>query len=78
MNDDSILIDDLCHLPNVFLFDGHYVVCDPKCHTGHLDECLDHGEERTGHCIERTEYCIASANYQAWICKLQLCFGWNS
>ena len=27
------------------------MVCDPKCHTGSFDDCLDHGEERTEHCI---------------------------
>ena len=51
MNDDSILMDDLCHLLNALPFDGCSVVCDPKCHTSHLDDCLDHREESTEHCI---------------------------
>ena len=51
VNADSILMDNLCCLLNALLFDGHSVVCDPKCHTSHLDDCLDHGEERTEHCI---------------------------
>ena len=73
VNDDSILMDDLCHLLNAFPFDGCSVVCDPKCHTGSFDDCLDHwGGGGTEHCIEQTEHCVAS------IIKLQLCFGWNS
>ena len=51
VNDDPILMDNLCHLLNALPFDGHSVVCDPKCHTGSFDDCLDHGEERTEHCI---------------------------
>ena len=44
-----LLMDNLCCLLNALLFDGRSVVCDPKCHTGLLDDCLDHGEERTEH-----------------------------
>ena len=51
VNDDSILTGDLCHLLNALPFDGCSAVCDPKCHTGSFDVCLDHGEERTEHCI---------------------------
>ena len=50
VNDDSILMNDLCHLLNALPCDVA-VFCDPKCHNGHLDDCLDHGEERTEHCI---------------------------
>ena len=59
MNDDSILLDDLCHLLNAFLFDCHSVVCDPNTLVI-LMTVLDHGEERAEHCKERTEHCIAS------------------
>ena len=51
VNDDSVPMDDLCHLLNALSFDGRSVVCDPKCHTGSFNDCLDHGEERTEHCI---------------------------
>ena len=30
VNDDSILMGNLCHLLNAFPFDGHSVVCDPN------------------------------------------------
>ena len=60
VNDDSIFMNNLCCLLSELPFDGCSVVCDPKCHTGHLDDCLDHGKERREHCIERTEHCVAS------------------
>ena len=52
VNDGSILMDNLYCLLNVLPFDGSTVVCDPKCHTGYFNDCLDHGEESTEFCID--------------------------
>ena len=57
MNDDSILMNNLCCLLNAIPFDGCSVICVPRSHTDSVVDCLDHGEEYTELHIECTSEC---------------------
>ena len=67
MNDDSILMDNLCCLLNALPFDGRSAVCDPKCHTCSFDDCLDHGEERIDFVLPLLSGLASQAAVMLWL-----------
>ena len=57
VNDDSLLMNNLCCLLNAILFYGRSVICVPRSHTDSVVDCLNHGEEYTELHIECTSEC---------------------
>ena len=65
MNNDSILMNNLCCLLNAIPFDGRSVICDPRTHTDNVIDCLDHGEGCTELQIEYTSECTELCIYSS-------------